>query len=36
MDHGQFLIITPLFYGTNYTYWKVHMRAFLQSLNENV
>ena len=28
--------MTPLFDGTNYAYWKVHMRAFLQSLDEKV
>ena len=36
MDRGQFLIITPLFDGTNYVYWKVRMRAFLRSLDEKV
>ena len=36
MDRGQSLIIPPLFNGTNNAYWKVCMRAFLQSLNENV
>ena len=36
MDRGQSLIIPPLFDGTNCAYWKVHMRAFLQSLNEKV
>ena len=36
MDRGQSLIIPPLFYGTNYAYWKVRMRAFLQSLDEKV
>ena len=36
MDRGQFLIISPLFDGTNYAYLKVCMRAFLQSLDENV
>ena len=36
MDHGQSLIIPPLFDGTNYAYWKVRMRAFLQSLDEKV
>ena len=36
MDRGQSLIISPLFDGTNYAYWKVHMRAFLQSLDEKV
>ena len=36
MDRGQSLIIPPLFDGTNYVYWKVHIRAFLQSLDEKV
>ena len=36
MDRGQSLIIPPLFDGTNYAYWKVHMKAFLQSLDEKV
>ena len=36
MDKGQSLIISHLFDGTNYAYWKVCMRAFLQSLNEKV
>ena len=36
MDHRQSLIIPRLFYGTNYAYWKVHMRTFLQSLDEKV
>ena len=36
MDRGQSLIIPPLFDGTNYAYWKVHMRVFLQSFDENV
>ena len=36
MDRGQPLIILPLFDGTNYAYWKVRMRAFLQSLDEKV
>ena len=34
MDRGQLLIIPPLFDGTNYAYWKVRMRVFLQSLDE--
>ena len=34
MDLGQSLIIPPLFDGTNYAYWKVHMQAFVQSLDE--
>ena len=36
MDRGQSLIIPPLFDGTNYAYWKVRMRVFLQSINEKV
>ena len=36
MDRGQLLIILYLFDGTNYAYWKVRMRAFLQSLDEKV
>ena len=36
MDRGQLLIIPPLFDGINYVYWKVRMRTFLQSLDENV
>ena len=36
MDRGQSLIIPLLFDGTNYVYWKVRMRAFLQSLDEKV
>ena len=36
MDRGQLLIIPLLFDGTNYAYWNVRMRAFLQSLDEKV
>ena len=36
MDRGQSLIIPFLFNGTNYAYWKVRIRAFLQSLDEKV
>ena len=36
MDRRQSLIIPPLFNGTNYAYWKVCMRIFLQSLDEKV
>ena len=36
MDRGPSLIIPPLFDSTNYAYWKVRMRAFLQSLDEKV
>ena len=36
MDRGQSSIISHLFDDTNYAYWKVRMRAFLQSLDEKV
>ena len=36
MDRGQSLIIPPLFYDTNYVYWKVCIRDFLLSLDEKV
>ena len=36
MDREQSLIILPLFDGTNYAYWKVRKRAFLQSLDDKV
>ena len=36
MDRGQFLIIPHLFDVTNYTYWKVCMKDFLQALGEQV
>ena len=36
MDKGYSLIIPSLFDGTNYAYWKVYMRVFLQSLDEKV
>ena len=36
MDREQSLIIPPLFDGTNYAYWKVSMRAFLQSVDVKV
>ena len=36
MDRGQSLIIPLLFDDTNYTYQKVHMGVFLQSLDETV
>ena len=36
MDRGQSFIIPPLFDGINYAYGKVHMRDFLQSLDEKV
>ena len=36
MDRGQSLLIPPLFDGTNYAYWKVRMKVFLQALGEQV
>ena len=36
MDRGQSFFIPPLFYGTNYVYWKVRMKVFLQALGEQV
>ena len=36
MDRGQSLIIPPLFDGIIYAYWKVCIRAFLQSLDEKL
>ena len=36
MDRQQSLIIYHLFDGTNYAYWKVRIRSFLQSLDERV
>ena len=36
MNRGKSLIISPLFDGTNYAYWKVRIRVFLQSLDEKV
>ena len=36
MDRGQSLIIPPLFDGTNYAYWKVRIKAFLQSLDKKI
>ena len=36
MDKGQSLIIPSLFDDSNYAYWKVRTRDFLQSLDEKV
>ena len=36
MDRGKYFLIPPLFDGTNYTYWKVRMKVFLQALGEQV
>ena len=36
MDSGQSLLIPTLFDVTNYAYWKVRMKVFLQALDEKV
>ena len=36
MDRRQSLLIPPLFDGTNYAYWKVRKKIFLQVLDEQV
>ena len=36
MDKSQSLSVPPYFDGSNYAYWKVHMKAFLKSLDEYV
>ena len=36
MDRGKSLLISHLFDGTNYAYWKVRMKVFLQALGEQV
>ena len=36
MDRRQSLLISPLFDGTNYAYWKVRMKVFLQPLGKKV
>ena len=36
MDRGQSLLIPHLFDETNYAYWKVRMKFFLQALGEQV
>ena len=36
MDKRQSLIIPSLFDDTNYAYWKIHIKAFLRSLDEKV
>ena len=35
-DGGQSLLIPPLFDSTNYAYWKVHKKFFLQDIGEQV
>ena len=36
MDRSQSLNAPPYFDGSNYAFWKVHMKAFLYSIDENV
>ena len=36
MDRSQSLNAAPFFDGSNYAFWKVHMRAFLYSIDESV
>ena len=36
MEHGHSLVIPPHFDGNNYTYWKVRMKAFLESIDKTV
>ena len=36
MDRGKSLLIASLFDGTNYAYWKVRMKVFLQAVGEQV
>ena len=36
MEHGHNLVIPPYFVGNNYAYWKVRMKAFLESIDERV
>ena len=36
IDHEKSLLIPPLFDGTNYAYWKVHKKVFLQAIGEQV
>ena len=34
MDRSQSLNVPPFFYGNNYDFWKVQMRAFLCSIDD--
>ena len=36
MDRSQSLNVPPFFNGSNYTFWKVRMRAFLCSIDDTV
>ena len=36
MDRSQSLNVSPFFDGNNYVFWKVWMKAFLCSIDDNV
>ena len=36
MEDGHSLVISLHFYGNNYAYWKVRMKAFLKSIDKRV
>ena len=36
MDRSQSLNVPPFFYGNNYAFWKVQIRAFLCSIDDAV
>ena len=36
MDQSQSLNAPPFFDGSNYVFWKVHIRAFLCAIDESV
>ena len=36
MDRSQSLNVPPFFYGNNYAFWKVQIRAFLCSIDDTV
>ena len=36
IEYGHSLVIPPHFYGNNYAYWKVRMKAFMKSTDERV
>ena len=36
MDQSQSLNVPPFFYGNNYAFWKVRMRAFLCLIDDTV
>ena len=36
MDRSQSLNVPPFFYGNNYAFWKVRIKAFLCSIDDTV